>query len=130
MNNKTKRFISRVSIIAIIMLIIAGLPLFIRPNLYLSVNFITVLFFYILTIGVYFLATSSFNSNFKMAFVNIFMAGTVVKLFALLLYIIVYLFAFGQQKLVFLVFLLINYVPFTFFEVFFIVKNASSFNKQ
>ncbi|MBN2662039.1 MAG: hypothetical protein JXR68_00195 [Bacteroidales bacterium] len=125
MNKKTKRFLIRISIMAIIMLLLVALSAVVTPNLYTPANFVTVLIFYFSTIGVYLLTLNSFNKKFKTAFVNIFMAGTIAKLFTLLMYLIIYLFAFGNKKAVFLIFVLINYVPFTFFEVFFILKNSS-----
>lgn len=125
MNNKTKRFLYRVSLIAIIMLFLVALSAFLAPKLFIVANFMTVFMFYFSTIGVYFLTLNSFNKKLKTAFVNIFMAGTIAKLFSLLMYLIIYLFAFGDKKAVFLIFVLINYIPFTFFEVFFILKNSS-----
>lgn len=125
MNIKTKRFLYRISLIAIIMQFLVVLSAFIEPKLFVAANFITVFVFYFSTIGIYFLTLNSFNKKLKTAFVNIFMAGTIAKLFILLMYVIIYLFAFGDKKAVFLIFVLINYIPFTFFEVFFILKNSS-----
>lgn len=130
MNNKTKGFLSRISIIAIIMLIIVLLTRFILPQFYVTANFATVIVFYLLTIGIFFLTLSSFKKSIKTAFVNIFMAGTIAKLFVLLIYIIAYLFIFGDKKAIFLVFVMINYIPFTFFEIFYILKSSKSTNQS
>lgn len=61
-----------------------------------------------------------------MNFVNIYMGATVAKLFLLMIYIIIYIFSVKKNLVPFLVFVLINYVIFTFFEVVFLIKNQKT----
>ena len=87
-------------------------------------DFLTVFVFWILTVGLYFLVDNSLKKSIKSAFVNMFMAGSIAKLFVIMLYIIIYLFAVGIGNVYFLVFILLNYLIFMIFEVVFLLKST------
>lgn len=122
MNLKTKRFFYLLSIAAVIILIFVFISQFAFPDIFTPAHYITVVLMWLLTIGIIYLTKKGFKKKSKTAFINMFMAATIVKLFILLIYILIYLFTFKEKKVEFLIFTLINYFIFTFFEVYSLVK--------
>ncbi len=122
MNLNTKKFFYLLSITAAIILVIVLISQFAFPDIFTPAHYITVVLMWLLTIGIIFFTKKGLKKKSKTAFINMFMSATIVKLFILLIYILIYLFTFKEKKVVFLVFTLINYFIFTFFEVYSLVK--------
>ncbi len=124
MTLKTKRFLFQISALALFMELLALLLKFILPDFFLITDFLTVFIFWILTVGLYLLVEKSLKKSIKSAFVNMFMAGSMAKLFIIMVYIVIYLFAVGVGNVYFLVFTLLNYIVFMVFEVAFLLKST------
>jgi len=121
MNLKTKRFLYQIFTITAIMLILTFV-LQITNTFFITAHYLSVVIPALLTIGIFLLTQKSSNKSTTSSFINIFIATSTAKLFILLAYIAIYLFTVGENKFEFIIFLLINYIVFSFTEVYFILK--------
>lgn len=121
-----KNYITKISIIGLAMLVITVLIMIVFPKFYISAHFLTVFIFWLTTILFYLVIKKNLRNEKVMNFVNIFMGATVAKLFLLMIYIIIYIFSVKENLVTFLIFVLINYAIFTFFEVVFLLKNQKT----
>lgn len=118
-----KSFYTQISIVATAIFILTLFLWLIVPKFFIPVHFLTVGIFWSTTLLFYSVLKKNINSEKTMNFVNLFMATTIAKLFALMVYIVVYVFTVKENITIFLSFVLINYAIFTFFEVFFLLKS-------
>jgi len=118
-----KSFYTQISIVAIAILLITFALWLIVPNFFIPVHFLTVGIFWGTTLLFYLVLKKNINGEKTINFVNLFMATTIAKLFALMVYIVVYVFTVKENITIFLSYVLVNYAIFTFFEVFFLLKS-------
>lgn len=121
-----KNYITKISILGLSMLIVTVLLMIAFPKFYIPTHFLTVFIFWLTTILFYLIIKRNLRSEKVMNFVNIFMGATVAKLFLLMIYIIIYVFSVKENLVSFLIFVLVNYAIFTFFEVVFLIKNQKT----
>ncbi len=123
-----KNFYWQITILATIMFAIVFILWIAVPKFFIPVHFLTVAIFWLFTFLFYWLVQKNIGPQKTMNFVNIFMAATIAKLFALMVYIVVYIFTVRTNLVQFLIFVLINYIVFTFLEVFFLIKKQKNMN--
>ncbi|MEA3451497.1 MAG: hypothetical protein U9Q83_06290 [Bacteroidota bacterium] len=122
-------FNTQISIVALTMFLTTFILWVIAPKFFILAHFLTVGIFWISTLLFYLIIKNNINSKRTVNFVNMFMATTMAKLFALMVYIVVYVFTVRENLTQFLTFVLINYAIFTFFEVFFLLKSLKKNDK-
>lgn len=122
MSTELKNFIKTSSYIAIPLLVIVIIANLFLPKLFVVAHYITVVFFWGITLGVFWQSNRSMKSEVHGSFVNIFMATSVAKMFIFLAYIILYVFFVKKNNIAFLGFVLINYSIFTVFEILALLK--------
>ncbi|MBN2892343.1 MAG: hypothetical protein JXL97_10785 [Bacteroidales bacterium] len=126
MSENFKKFLKQGSIVSAILLAFVVVSQFLIPKFYLPAHYITVALGWLVTIGVFVLAQNSIKNKAPGAFVNIFMAASIAKMFLFLVYIIIYVFTIKINNIQFLVFVLINYSVFTVFEIYVLLKQQKS----
>ena len=123
-----KNFNWQISILAGVMFVIVFILWLVAPKFFIAAHFLTVGIFWLFTFFFFALVKKNIGHGKTMNFVNMFMAATIAKLFALMVYIVVYIFTVKTNLVQFLVFVLINYVIFTSFEVYFLIKEQKNMN--
>ncbi len=127
---KKNSFYPQIAVVTAVLLVITFLLKFIAPSFFIPAHFLSVIILSLVTMAVYFLIDRNSGKGSVTSFVNIFMAGTIAKLFVLLVYIVTFILTAENGKREFLVFVLINYIIFTFFEVAFLIRRIKEKNKK
>ncbi len=122
MENSFKKFLAKSIFISAGFIIFVVLSIFFFPKIYLVYNFFTIGLFLVLTNLIYYFSVKSLKGKTITAFTNTFMAASTIKLFVLLIYIIFYVFVEKENKGLFLIFVLVNYIVFSVLEVVSIIK--------
>ncbi len=120
------RFFKKISLLSVLLFVLA----FVMTQ-YLPVQYITpvlpyiVLFFYLISLTIYYLLTNSIQKRFNQ-FLNYFMLATTVKLVLMFVIMVVYVLNFKEDAYAFMVSFFLLYVIYTFIEV----VSLLSFNKS
>jgi len=123
-------FYIRVLQVTAFLLVITYLLKFFAPLYYTPLHFLTIVVFAVITIGVYFFIDKNTRKVSTTSFVNIFMAGTITKLFVLMVYVVAFVILKVSAVKSFLIYVLINYIIYTSLEVFYLVQKMQAKKNQ
>lgn len=117
-----KKFMSQLTVFAVIIAALAGIFWLVSPNeIVTPALFPLIIFFYVLSLSVHLILIKSSKQKFT-RFNNHFMLSTVIKLVLYMIILITYVLKNTGDAVNFLITFLILYVLFTGFEVIAIVK--------
>lgn len=128
MTTDIKNFIKISSIVGVILLAFVLISQFFIVKAYTAGNYITVLVNWLITVLMYVINKKTSNKEIPSSFINTFMATSIGKMFVLMIYMVGYVFLFGEEKIIFLVFMLVCYTIYTIFEIYHILKEQKSDN--
>lgn len=127
MNNTFYRFLKRLTVFSLIIILISYFSSHLLPSKFISpaIPFI-IFFFYLITILVFFILLKASLKKFS-RFVNTFMIASFIKLLIYLAVILFYIFLFNKSdKVPFVGAFFIYYIIFTVFETVYIIISTKN----
>jgi len=115
-SNFQKYIKTNIFIVLFFALITLFLQLF-AVKYFVYAHYFTSIFFATAAILTSYFINKKVQSNSKITFGNLFMVSSFIKMFILVGYILIFLFAFKNKIIYFTIFAILNYIIFTFFEV-------------
>lgn len=112
-----KTYLKTNVIIVLIFLLLSFILQIFAKEYFVWANYFTSTFFAITAILTSYFINKKVENNSKITIGNLFMVASFIKMFILVGYILIYLFAIKNKILPFTTFAILNYIAFTFFEV-------------
>jgi hypothetical protein len=112
-----KTYLKTNVIIVLIFLLLSFILQIFAKEYFVWANYFTSTFFAITAILTSYFINKKVENNSKITIGNLFMVASFIKMFILVGYILIYLFAIKKKILPFTTFAILNYIAFTFFEV-------------